>query len=117
VTGVGAWVRHLTGQSKNPVTLFAGSFKGPVNWVLTSSTKSELIYTLSGAIQGTLWNGRSAVGYTTQEFIDTKGQLMAGNGHIKMGITQIAAPEPGSFSLLGTGLLAVGGIFRRRWFR
>jgi hypothetical protein len=76
-----------------------------------------LIYTLSGSIQGTLWNGRSAAGYTSQEFIETKGQLAAGNGRIKMGSTQIAIPEPESFSLLATGLVAVGGIFGRRLFR
>jgi hypothetical protein len=114
VIGVGAWAKALTGQNKNPITLFSGSFSGPVTWTLTSSQGVHLTYTLSGDITGTLYNGRMVSGQTTQTLYSTKGQLSAGIGHISMGTTGLATPEPGTLGLLGTGLVAIAGMFRRK---
>jgi len=115
VTGKGAWANSLTGQKCGAgCTLFSGSFSGPITWALTGGSGVHLTYSLSGLISGTLYNGRSVSGSTVQNFISTKGQLAAGIGHITMGQTGIGTPEPGTLGLLGTGLVAIAGMFRRK---
>jgi hypothetical protein len=107
VTGKGPQVPHKG-------TIFSGAFVGPVSWTLVSQNGQSLTYTLSGAIQGTLWNGRFVTGTTTQTITSTNGQLRLGIGHIKMGETFLT-PEPGTLGLLGTGLVAIAGMLRRKF--
>ena len=118
IIGVGTCAKKLTGENKNPITLFSGSFNGPVTWQLDSKTGQKAFYTLSGAIVGTLYDGRLVNGNTSQNIqIDNKGQLNQGIGHINMGGTGLSTPEPGTLGLLGTGLVAVAGMFRRKLIR
>lgn len=114
VLGVGKWAKALTGQTKNPVTLFSGSFTGPINWTIFSTTKNSTTYQLSGAIQGMLYTGRIVSGVTTQYLTATNGQWAAGKGHITMGSSGLSAPEPETLGLLGTGLVGIAGLFRRK---
>ena len=115
VLGVGPWAKTLTGATKNPVTLFTGSFVGPINWTLTSAPGvKNLTYTLSGTITGMLFNGRIVTGTVTENLYTVNGQLLAGIGHIRMGTTNLAVPEPGTLGLLGTGLVGIAGMFRRK---
>jgi|SRR5882672_3419679 len=96
-------------------TIFSGAFVGPVSWTLVSQNGQTLTYELSGTIQGTLWNGRFVTGTTTQTIISTNGQLRLGIGHIRVGNSRFLTPEPGTLGLLGTGLVAIAGMLRRKF--
>ena len=99
-------------------TIFSGSFVGPITWTLTSAPgQKNLTYSLSGTIQGMLYNGRMVTGTTTQTIFTVQGQLAQGVGHIRVGTTNLTAPEPGTLGLLGTGLLGIAGMFRRKLIR
>jgi len=101
------------GQPKG--TIFSGSFVGPIIWTLTSPPGAKtLTFTLSGTIQGMLYNGRMVSGTTVQNIYTVNGQLAQGIGHIKVGSTPLAVPEAGTLSLFGVGLVALGGMFRRK---
>jgi len=95
--------------------LFTGSFVGPITWTVTSAPGSNnLTFTLKGAIEGMLYTGRMVSGTTTQFLYSSTGQLPKEIGHINIGNTHLATPEPGTMGLLATGLFWVAAIFRRR---
>ncbi len=117
VTGIGPWAKALTGATKNPVTLFAGSFVGPITWTVVSHVHDNYIFTLSGTIWGELYNGRSVSGTTTQTiYAFTDQEPFDHKGGIRLGKSNLAVPEPGTLGLLGTGLIAMAGTLRRKLF-
>jgi hypothetical protein len=71
-------------------------------------------YTLTGALSGTTASGSSTFGVTVQLTVNTGKGFFNGCTEISSGDTNVVVPEPGSLSLLGTGLIAMGGMVRRK---
>jgi hypothetical protein len=103
----------ITGSSG---TIFSGTFTGgPVMWSLITAADGSHNYTLTGAISGT-WTatGATVVGATTQITVNTGKGFFSGTVDISSGDTNIVIPEPGTLGLLGTGLLGIAGLVRRK---
>jgi hypothetical protein len=103
-----------TGGIPNGV-IFNGSFTGPVTWTLITLGNGTHNYTLTGSLTGTWYAGGTVNGATVQLTITTGHGFFTGQTTVSSGDTNFTTvPEPGTLSLLGTGLIAVGGIVRRK---
>ena len=107
----------ITGNGSNGIpngTLFNGSFSGPVTWTLVTLANGTHNYTLSGSLSGWNGSGTATQGVTVQLTINTGKGFFNGSTNISSGDTNIVVPEPGSLSLLGTGLIGLAGVVRRK---
>jgi len=88
--------------------IFKGTFSGPVTVMGTKNVFTAVVCEGTCSLTGTWFNGKAATGslYLT----DYKGAVTAAVGFQ----SPSAVPEPGTLSMLGTGLLGLGMLVRRR---
>jgi hypothetical protein len=98
-------------------TIFTGTFTcsaGPCDWNMASFSNGTHQYTLTAPITGTWYTGNSVTGMTSQITINTGTAFFDGSVPVISGDTSITTPEPGSLMLMGTGLVGLGGVLRRK---
>jgi hypothetical protein len=98
-------------------TLFSGSFgnaSSPIQWLFIGKVGSFFEYELIGPVSG-MWEGGATVGgQTAQLFFNSRTKYNGGAITLGSGTTGIVVPEPGTVGLMGTGLLGMGLLVRRK---
>jgi hypothetical protein len=102
------------------ITIMGNGSMGIPTGTLFSGTFSSATWTF----EGTLSNGtneyllkaflNNGVGFTFQTAVTTGKGFFSGSANISSGDTNVVVPEPGTLTMLGTGLIGLAGVIRRK---
>ena len=118
--GGGSFV--ITGNGTNGLpsgAIFTGTFSSPVTLTLIHmGPNGSDTYSVGGSVSGTWFAGGIATGVTNQTWLGTfttgKNGFM-GSATLGSGETIVSTiPEPGTLALLGTGMVGLAGVIRKR---
>ena len=104
----GSWFK-VTGNGMNGIpngTLFNGAFQGPVQLLFSGGADGTHTYILAGNLGG--------ANTTSQLIVNTGKGYFDGDATVSSGDSALVVPEPASLGLLGTGLIGLAGIVRRK---
>jgi hypothetical protein len=83
--------------------IFSGTFSD-ISWTKVGAHN----FVLTGTLDGTWFTGSHLEGATSQ--LVFKGSAF----ELSSGDTSLSVPEPGTLGLLGTGLVGIAGLIRRK---